>query len=159
MLQVKYHFLLFLCFSIVRGQIYDCKFVIKLFVELVFLFNSFFNSSNTTRWYRMCVRWWSTYVIDFGFYRHKNKFIGKCLVIPVGDKEYISPTNPCDLCRCESDQAFVCDSRCDLIFQTSNCTEAEMIDNNDPVCPCPVCPEQQGMLKITPCHHIQLSNF
>jgi hypothetical protein len=36
MSQVKYHFLLFLCFSIVRGQINDCKFVIKLFVQLVF---------------------------------------------------------------------------------------------------------------------------
>ena len=36
MLQVKCHFLLFLCFSIVRGQNDDCKFAVKLFRQLVF---------------------------------------------------------------------------------------------------------------------------
>lgn len=73
----------------------------------------------------------------------------------MSDKEYLSPTNVCDLCRCEDDQAFVCDSRCDVISESSNCTEAEMVENNDPVCPCLVCPEQQGMLTIILYQHIQ----
>jgi hypothetical protein len=84
----------------------------------------------------------------------KKKFIVKYLVIPVGDKEYLSPTNVCDLCRCEGDQAFVCDSRCDIITESSNCTEAELVENNDSLCPCLVCPEQKGMLKIIFCHRI-----
>jgi hypothetical protein len=81
-----------------------------------------------------------------------NEIILKCLVIPVGNKEYLSPTNVCDLCRCEGDQAFVCDSRCDLIADASNCTEAEMVENNDPICPCLVCPDQKSMLNFT-LHH------
>ncbi|CAF3127271.1 unnamed protein product [Rotaria socialis] len=63
-------------------------------------------------------------------------------LIPVGDKEYISPTNVCDLCQCESDQSFVCDSRCDVINQSSDCPESERIENNDPLCPCLICPDQ-----------------
>jgi len=73
----------------------------------------------------------------------------------VGDKEYLSPTNVFDLCRCEGDQAFVCDSRCDVIIESKNCTEDEMVENNDPVCPCLVCPDQNGMLKVVLCHLIQ----
>lgn len=66
----------------------------------------------------------------------------------MGDKEYLSPTNVCDLCRCEGDQAFVCESRCDVISEASNCTEAEMVENDDPICPCRVCPDQTGKQKI-----------
>lgn len=74
----------------------------------------------------------------------QSERISILLVIPVSNKEYLSPTNVCDLCRCEGDQAFVCDSRCDIINEAKNCTEAEMIENDDPVCPCMVCPTQKG---------------
>ena len=81
-------------------------------------------------------------------FKLKINFVIIYLVIPVSNKEYLSPTNVCDLCRCEGDQAFVCDSRCDVIIESSNCTEADMVENDDPVCPCPVCPDQKSMLKV-----------
>ena len=68
----------------------------------------------------------------------------KYLVIPVGDQEYISPTNVCDVCRCESDQEFVCESRCEVIAVASNCTEVERVQGADRSCPCFVCADQQG---------------
>lgn len=55
----------------------------------------------------------------------------------------------CDLCRCEGDQAFVCESRCDIVSEASNCTEAEMVESDDPICPCRVCPDQAGTSNIS----------
>ncbi|CAF4038770.1 unnamed protein product [Rotaria magnacalcarata] len=77
-------------------------------------------------------------------------------LIPVSDKEYISPTNACDLCQCESDQSFVCDSRCDVISQSSDCPESERIENNDPLCPCLICPDQIALILSLPKSQLHL---
>ncbi|CAF5201338.1 unnamed protein product, partial [Rotaria sp. Silwood1] len=44
--------------------------------------------------------------------------------------------------RCGGGYDLCCGS-CDVIAESSNCEESEMIENNDPICPCLVCPDQK----------------
>jgi len=60
------------------------------------------------------------------------------------------------MCRCEDDQAFVCDSFCDIITESSNCTRSEMVESDDTTCPCLVCPDEKGLFGVIFCKEISI---